>query len=254
MRPVLRFCLKRSYKFQELVRVAKEEFLEMAFEELGREEASVSKLSAVTGLQRKDIHQLIHGKERNGGVNVVTRIVGHWIHSRKFSKSPGKARPLDYLGAESEFAELVRSVSSDLSHHTLLKEMERLGVVKRGKSAVTLLRTEVPLKGEEGYLAAADDIDDLFRAADENLSDDVRHLHARTAYDSIPTSALPKIRKWLFSMGERIHAEARRELSKFDRDYSGESKDGDEVRVTLGTFSFVEPAVKDEKGDESENI
>lgn len=250
LRPVLRFCLKRSLKFQEFVQISKLELVHLALGELEGDETSISKLSAATGLQRKDIRQLLQPTKITGTSNVITRISGMWMQSRRFATASGKPRALTYLGAESEFAKLVRGISSDLSHHTVIHEMERLGVAKRRGSKVVLIQPSVPLKNDDGYRAVAQDMDDLFRAADLNLTSGVQHLHARTSFDKIPASALSKIQSWVFEMGKRIHAEARRELARHDRDINpGKKPEEKTFRVTLGTFSFCEEVENNDPED-----
>ena len=61
LKPFARFCVRRSLKFQDLLGAMKIAFIEVAQQEL-REQGlveSVSKLSAMTGLQRSDIDKLL---------------------------------------------------------------------------------------------------------------------------------------------------------------------------------------------------
>ena len=223
MRPALRYCLKRSLKIQDAYLALKEEFLDLARHELieSGETISVSKLSASTGLQRKDIQKIVESSEdeESRELNLVVRISGLWSGSKNYSPG-GKPRKLTFKGKESEFALLVRELNSDLSHHTILSEMERLGLVQRKGESVSLVRHGVNLKGHSGLYSASVDIDQLYLSASENIESqaDIENLHARTSFDNIPETALPKVNEWMLELGGQVHKKVRDFLSKFDRD------------------------------------
>ena len=97
----------------------------------------------------------------------------------------------------------------------------------------------------EALHSAAQDIDDLYRAVEENLgglevSDP--HLQARTFFDNIPPSKVPQLKQRLRRLGGRYHREVRALLSRYDRDINGSADDGEagRVRIVFGTFAFAE--------------
>lgn len=265
LRPAVRFCLRRSVKIQDLIRALKFEFVHVAKEELAREShvSSVSRLSAMTGLQRKDLKQLLDdgssSKNLEGSSgNLMFRVINRWSQDRRFIKGNGKPRALTTEGLESEFSKLVRTVSTDLNHHTLLFELERLGFIRRDGNYVHLL-TNVYSNQNNTIEALADstqDLDDLYRAVEENLGSDGSdlNLHARTAYDSISSVDIPRIRKWIFEKGVEFHKQVRAYLAQFDRDLSqpGKSSGDDRSRIVFGTFSFSEKCDKSEEEREDD--
>ena len=96
---------------------------------------------------------------------------------------------------------------------------------------------------KRGFDLAARDIDDLLRAVEGNLLDapEMPHLHIKTHYDNIVPEALPKIQEWFLTKGKELHEEARKFLSKFDKDLNPKlSQKPGGARVALGTFSLTE--------------
>ena len=258
MRPALRYCLRRSLKIQDAYSALKEEFLDLANHELSQsgETVSVSKLSASTGLQRKDIRKIVGREEEEESkreLNLIVRISSSWSFSRAYS-AKGKPKKLTFKGKDSEFALLVREINSDLSHHTILNEMERLGLVKRSGENVSLVRHGVNLKGLDGLFSTSTDIDQLFLSASENIESEkeIENLHARTSFDNIPESALPKINEWILDLGSQIHKKVHGYLAKFDRDTNPQVKHpGKAHRVSFTTFSFKEQSpTRGNKSDE----
>jgi len=246
MRPALRYCLKRSLKIQDIYSAIKEEFLDLARHELVKsgDLISVSKLSASTGLQRKDIQKIIEPEKEDSTreLNLIVRISGLWNESKSYSAG-GKPKKLTYKGKDSEFAVLVKELNSDLSHNTILNEMERLGLVQRKGENVSLMRQGVNLKGIEGLFSTSIDLDQLFLSASENIEskNEIENLHARTFFDNIPESAVPKINKWMLEFGGQIHKKVHEFLAKFDRDVNPKIKyTGKAHRVSFTTFSFKE--------------
>lgn len=254
LRPIVRFGLRRSLKIQDVYNALKLEYISLASQELrDRGEAvTVSKLSAMTGLQRKELASLLKNNASDNpprpDQNLIVRILGQWQYDKRFSRKDGQPKLLTTEGIESEFASLVRTVSSDLNHHTVLFELDRLGYIERKEGAAKLLASAYNNKVDqiETLTGASYDIDDLYRAVELNVSalQGEEHLHARTTFDNIAPEDLPKLRQWLLRAGSAFHQKASKYLSKFDRDIQGHksrsSNKGEAGRVVIGTFGLTE--------------
>jgi len=182
--------------------------------------------------------------------------LGKWQYERKYRSKSGRVRALSVLGNESEFAELVRSVSQDLNPYSVLAELDSARLIERKDDTVALVSQVYIPAGDikRGFQLAASDIDDLVVSVEENIahSDSPPNLHIKTSYDNIRQDAIPEIRKWCIEKGEKLHREAREYFSKFDLDLNqpsnssssgGGSVSGVTVaggaRVALGTFSLL---------------
>jgi hypothetical protein len=246
LRPIARFCIQRSLKFQEFEEAAKLSFIDIATEEmLGQGlEVNTSRISVVTGLQRREVTRLsgsdpLVKEERS----LLFKILGSWEQDRKYRTKSGKPRILTVEGKESEFIELVTAVSKDLNPYTVLFELERVGAVERVSQGIKLAeRVYVPSEAQEGLSLLADDVEDLVGAVTENVLDQPAspNLHIATRYDNIVEESLPKIREWFLELGAKFHEDARRFLSRYDKDTNVKlkSKRGG-AKVSLGSFSRI---------------
>lgn len=255
LRPVLALCVRRSVKFQQLVDLLKVLMVEAARAELIElgAGASVSRISIMTGVHRKDVSRLLESgslkpgvseSEAFGGADIFTRVVGQWCSHPLFSQR-GKPRRLKCVSGLGEFQELVRSVSSEINPYTVLFELERLGMLKRGKNSVELTSSEyIPAQNQEALIEVlGEDMSALLSAAEQNIfsPDKVPQLHLSTRYDNICEDKLPEIRQWLLAKGAKFHAEARLYLAKRDKDLNPKlAKARGGARVLLGTFGLTE--------------
>ena len=248
LRPVLGFCLRRGLRFQELVQLTKECFLDVARAELERrgEEVNTSRLSVLTGLQRRDIRQQLSPEfDSARGVNLLSRVIGQWQTHPDMTTTAGKPRRLSADGSESEWAELVRSVSVDVNPYTVLFALEQSGTVRRHDGEVELLESVYAPRENvaAGLEMLGSDAGSLIRAIEENLFSrpQTPNLHIATTYDNITIESLAEIRAWLLDRGTTLHEAAREFVAKRDKDANPRlhAKQGG-GRVTLCTFSLVE--------------
>jgi hypothetical protein len=247
LRPIVRLGLRYSIHLNDLTEMLKQVLVEVSRQELikSRQVVSLSKLSVMTGVHRKDVTRLERTPEkiREGG-NLITRVMVQWQHDPRFSTKAKRSRVLSAEGRESEFATLVRSVNGEnVSAYSILSEMERLGAVERHGSNIKLVWRDFIVEGNAaaGISMLSRDIDDISQAVEQNLFEpqQTQNLHLKTDFDNITPEAIPEIRRWLIKEGSLLHRRAREYLSKYDRDLNKEMpKNGIRCRVALGTFSL----------------
>lgn len=260
LKPIARLCLGRGIKVQQFFDAAKHAFIAAAEEEVERLETkpSVSRIAAMTGLQRKEIKRLQDsGAYENSSVaHFLLRVLGLWSQDRTYrDPQTGSPRPLSLAPEKNEFAQLVASVSTDLSPYTALFELERLGAIKKGEGKVYLLSASLQISNDaqEGLRLLSEDIAYLVSCVSQNIDSrsTVPNLHARTQYDNISPNATEEIRRWLLERGASFHAEVRAYLSRFDRDLNPALDTSPRrVTVTVGAFSDVEeqmPVAKEKR-------
>lgn len=247
LRPVVSFAVRRSIKIQDCLEAMKEEFIRQATSELERrgENASTSKLSVITGLHRRDVDRMKeHSAPRKFGSDLLSKIIGQWQYDKKFS-SKSKPKKLSVLGAESEFFNLVQSVSKNLNPYTVLFELERAGHIENDGEFVTLKAKSLDIADntEESLTLLENDLEDLSRSVEENITvkKQTPNLHAKTYFDNIAVEYEPEIRRWFLEKGKAFHEEARKYLSQFDVDVNEKLKDKPAgIRASIGTFSRIE--------------
>ena len=250
LRPLVRFCVRQGVRIQELEELVRRSLVEAAqttIEETGGE-VSVSKISVTTGIHRVEVARVLSGETRpRGKHDVLNRVIGLWSQRKSLTSEDGAPRPLTFEGTSSEFAELVASVSKEVTHYPILFELERIGAIEYEGQKVRLLAREYVPKGdvEHGLEVLSQDIEDLLATVEGNLTShsDAPDLHLRTVYDNIDPQKLPELRKYILKRGIEFHKEMRQYLSALDRDVTPEpSADAGldstpRARVVVGTFS-----------------
>lgn len=250
-RPVIRLALKNSFKFRDVVECLKIVFVRVAKEELLRanEEITISKLSVMTGLQRRDLTRLTQEEiPVRRDQDLISRIIGLWQSAGKFKDKTGKPKILSFKGRQGDFAELVASVSTDLNPYTIAFELERAGIAKETPNGLQLVKAGYQPKADlkAGLKLLEQDSDTLLQAVSQNIFEcpEIPNLHVKTEYDNIPESKMKEVREWFLNKGAIFHKEAREYLSRLDRDIHPESSNrqpkGKRVRASIGTFSFTE--------------
>jgi len=251
LRPIVKFALIKSIKYRDLSEILKLCFVQVASEELerGNYMLTASKVSVMTGIQRKDITRLLEGNTDKGrDIDIVTRLIGLWRNNPKFLDSQRKPRILDLNAREGDFAVLCNLVSTDLNPYTMLFELERLNLVSQSENGIKLLRSGFEPKGEiEASLKLLYlDSQDLIKSVCENIFEPKAkpNLHVKTHFDKIPRSKEESIREWFLKNGGKFHEEAEKFLSQLDMDINPKledlHKDEPVIRVGIGSYSFTE--------------
>lgn len=246
LRPVLRYCLKRSFTIQDLIAVAKSSIVEIAAESIEEENAAVnySRLSIMTGIHRQEVKRLYQWPQENDtSTSYIRKILGQWEQDPRFQDAVGNPKRLECQGDDSDFRKLVRSVTVDVNPSTVLFELERIDAVERNSHEIELKRSDQLIADdpEEVLHLLSRDTEDLTIAIEENIvgGHDVRNLHGRTMYDNIYLEDLKHVKEWLLEEGSEFHRRARRYLARFDKDINGDPDRLGGGKVIVGNYSRV---------------
>lgn len=245
--PALRFCIRHSIGVYELLELVKTRLVELAEEELegNDERVSVSRISVATGIHRPDVTRIL--KERapyTPSLSLVTRVIGKWEQDPEYCTSGSNPKLLTFSGENSDFWQLVESITKSVSPATVLAELERRGLVLRDRNRLRLVQ-EIHFRtkqSKEAYEIISKNIDSLIRSAEQNVyqTAETKNLYLRTEYDNILKREVPKIRRWLFEQGVEFHKRARDYISRFDQDIHPSPTEEGGARVVLGAFSLTE--------------
>ena len=249
--PVARFCIKRSIKLQEVVEIFKVALLQAAEQEIEGTAARPSgyALAMMTGVHRKDIARLSSERELPEiRENMLVRVISQWQLDKQFTTKAGKPRILSVGTNDSQFAELVHSVSRDLSPGAVLGELERINAVQMCVRGVKLALPGFTPRGnmKENYILLANDIQLLMTVVEENTTsgDPIPHFHATTEYDNVSDEALSEIKTWLAKQGSKFHQLVMKHIAQFDHDSNPNisSRQGG-GRVALVSFGLTQRGV-----------
>lgn len=244
--PIIRFCLRNSLGLNDVVECAKVVFIKIASEELRQsgEEINVSRLSAATGVHRKDSARIFkRGETKIESSYFISRVVGQWLNSKRFCSAPGKPKVLSFENDNSQFYDLVRTIGRDLRPGTVLFDMERVGLVERTKKGLKLKVNAFVPKGAPltELKMLGEDAEDFMMAILENIyaGEQRNNIHVVTVYDNVDESDLVKIREWFAKQAAVLHKKSRDYLSRFDLDIAPQKikKKKGGRRVLIGTFT-----------------
>jgi hypothetical protein len=187
-------------------------------------------------------------------VSPAIKALGSWHTRKRYLGTDGKPRALSIGSEESEFARLVRDVSADVHPYTVLRELERLQLVKVSDQEVVPLKASFvsALDDENTAHIIARDIDELMSSAEENVQakGSRPHHHTTTIFDNIPREYEAELRAWINHEAALLHKKIRAHVSQYDRDLSEQAlKDSGNgtIRFTFGSFGRV--SVREKKSD-----
>jgi hypothetical protein len=259
--PLVRALMGMGVTFPFFIRVLKRAFIRVAKREIQKEGVplTVSRVSVMTGLQRKDIGQITEQIEKRqpppANVSLGARLIGIWSGARAFTDSAGRPLPLArFTGTRPTFEDLVRSVSSDVRPRAVLDEWLRLGVVEIDAEERVHLKADafVPRQGfDELAWFYGRNLGDHISAATHNLLGAGAPLLERAVYyDKLTPESVAELARISRDIGvdalRRINREA---LRLADAD---EGKASADQRMSVGLYYFSGPDTGAEPADEGD--
>ena len=255
LRPLVRLLLRNGVAFADFSDVARQVFVEVASQDFslpGRKQ-SVSRISILTGINRKEVKRQLEEPEDNNTTpkenNRAARVIGGWMRDTDFLTAKGKPGVLSLKDNDStgSFEDLVKRYSGDMTPRAVLDELLRVGVVSidKNKTKVKLLTSGyVPAASKEELLKiSGDSINDLLNTIDHNFAteDDLTRLQLRVAYDDVPAEGVELIRNLSTEKSIELLQSLDKVLAKQDRSINTGLKGTGRYRTGLGIYYFEEP-------------
>jgi hypothetical protein len=177
MQPLARIMIDHGFRISSAVDLLKECYVRACLDHFQLEAKTLtdSRISLLTGLQRRDVKSLRALVENEtvpppskGGGGMFERVLARWL-DRQSSTLPRTAR-----NGDASFEALVADVSRDLHHRTVLDELRRLGLIEfdAETDTVTLVAEAfVPSRSEDALLNyTGANLGDHAEAIADNLS------------------------------------------------------------------------------------
>lgn len=179
--PTARILVARGVMFPEFAERMKSHYIAAARRQAKSENTKItdSRLSVMTGLQRRDIARLKETKPREKRIHHLSRLVALW------QTEDGYDRHINKAGPAPSFEALAQEVHRDVHPRTMLDTLEAAGTVQVTGDTVTLIETSYqPLAGTDDQIAyLARNVGDHAAAATENvLGHDPRHFERAVHY------------------------------------------------------------------------
>ena len=248
LRSLVRLLLRHGISHTEFSELAKRVYVDVADREFplpGRKQ-SVSRISVLTGLTRKEVSRLqklgleddsLQGEQYNR----AARVISGWLQDARFHSGDGKPLDLPVEGRHS-FAELVKDYSGDIPVRAILDELQRVGAVECLKDGHIRLK-------QRGYVPADSDVDklyilgtdvaDLVSTIDHNLERaDDPYFQRKVAYDNLPEECLAEFRQLSGQEAQKLLEHLNDYLSRHDRDSNPQSQGSGRKRAGIGIYYF----------------
>jgi len=252
LRPLVRICLRNGLPYGAFADLAKRVYVEVAGAEFGLpgRKQSVSRVSVITGLSRKEVSR-VRGLERPDDAQAVARynraarVISGWVRDPAFTEPAGGPARLPFEGDGASFATLVKRFSGDVPPRAVLDELVRVGAAElRDDGTVRLLaRAYLPATGEVDKLAILGaDTADLIATIDHNLQApaEAALLQRKVVYDNLPSEVLAQFRPLVARRSQALLEELDRWLAERDRDTAPAVEGTGQCRSGLGIYYFEE--------------
>jgi hypothetical protein len=259
LEPLVRVLLRNGVPYGVFADLAKRAYVDIAmndFELPGRKQ-TVSRVSVITGLSRKEISHLqkmdypevAESAER---YNRAARVVSGWVRDAAYKDSSGKPRLLPVEGGSPSFSELVKKFSGDVPARAILDELLRVGVVeKQADGTLRLLeRAYVPRTGETDKLGIlGTDVAGLISTIDHNLQCEPDHAYfqRKVFYDNLPEEAIPELLSLTTEQGQALLERLDDWMSSHDRDSNPDVTGTGRRRAGIGVYYFEDEESTEEQ-------
>jgi len=253
LRCLVRILLRNGVSFRSFVDLAKWAYVDVAMKEFGIEgrKQSVSRVSIITGLSRKEVSRLWQMETPLDTValeryNRASRVISGWTNDSRFCDSNGHPMdlPLDEGGAT--FSDLVKVYSGDATPRAVLDELLRVGTTEiRDNGNIRLISgAYVPFNDAPGLISIlGTDVAHLISTIDHNItgSGEKPFFQRKVSYDNLPAEALDGLRQTIREEGKRLLKKLNRQLYKEDRDLSPLRGGTNSFLAGAGIYYFEEP-------------
>ncbi len=257
LRPLVRILLRNGAPYGVFMECAKRVYVEVAAKQfaLPNRKPSVSRISVLTGLTRKEVSRILKQPEdKSRGVEHYhrgARAVTAWAREKRYRDASGRPRVLPFDGRGATFSDLVRRFGGDVPPRAVLDELERVGAVKstRDGRLRLMMRAYVPQTDDEDRLGILEsDPGDLIATIDHNLTHPSAEalFQRRVAYDNLVAECLPELRERAAQRGQALLETFDRAMARNDRNANPEASGTGRHRAVLGVYYFEQPIKEEE--------
>ncbi|MGD2054654.1 MAG: DUF6502 family protein [Gammaproteobacteria bacterium] len=242
LRPLVRILLRNGIACGSFEEMARKAYVDEAFTEARRNnsKATVSSVSAETGLSRKEVKRLTEtelsdSKDTEQKYNRAIRVISGWLNDPLYAYAEGNPKALSLDSSETSFANLIKHYSGDVTPKAMLNLLEASGCVEVKDGLVHLVRNAyVPASDPEEIIRIlGNDTSELINTIGHNLTADEasRWFQRKVSNPRIRTDALPAFKEYSRKRSQLLLEELDTWLSEHEAD-----EDKDTRIVSLGIY------------------
>ncbi|MEN8206349.1 MAG: DUF6502 family protein [Pseudomonadota bacterium] len=245
LRPLVRILIRNGVAHGAFAELTKKVFVDVAFDEFSPDgkKQTVSRVSALTGLTRKDVKRLHELQQTDDSssqarYNRAVRVISGWRNDKRYLDGAGKPADLPMSGKRYSFDELVRQYSGDIPTRAMLSMLVEAGSVKEVSGNVRLVRHAYVSSGDptEKLKILGSDVFELISTIDHNMTAGPGDLlfQRKVSYDGIDPDSLTRLKKMSAKKAQTL-------LEQLDRIYAdNELEDSSDQgkTISLGIYYY----------------
>jgi len=245
LHPLVRILLRNGVAYGTLAGLIRQVYVEVAFREFAPhgKKQTVSRVSALTGLTRKEVKRLLEEtQDEDGGqarYSRAVRVISGWLHDKRFLGETGKPAVLPVDGGQQSFSLLVKEYSGDIPTKAMLSMLEEGGTVSVSRDRVRLIRHAYVPGGDaiEKIKILGSDVYELISTIDHNLTANPDELwyQRKVSYDNIDPAVLGKLRKMSFTKAQALLEQLDKQYSRHD---AGEDVADGGKYISMGIYFY----------------
>lgn len=246
LRPVARLLISGGVPFQAAAESLKRAYVDAAARHFRDQARTDSRLSLLTGLNRKEVRRLTTPSADEWGPESVTSFASAvftaWSLRPEWRDAEGRPRLLPRRGEDS-FDALVRSVTLDHRPASVLEELVRLGYAECVGEADVRLRGEAFTSQREyadrlGPLA--ENLEDHADAAVENVTGESSRFLERSLFaDELSEESARLLEQEARAQWKRVHDELIRRADALEAEDRASGRTT-RTRVRIGMYAYSE--------------
>lgn len=207
---------------------------------------AVSRVSAATGLNRREVSRLIQREPASTSKHSpATQVFTRWLSDPALRQGGVPIPSLPRQGATLSFETLAQSVTKDVHPRSLLEELCRLGLVRVDEETnrVELLRDRFAPAGDEprmlGFVAS--NVGDHLRAAVANvLGEAPPHLEQALFADELSRESLEQLQPLVRAQWQLVLRKLAPEVEKLIEADKASQRVADQ-RLRVGLYAYSQP-------------
>ncbi len=246
--PLVRLMIAKGVTFQMASEVLKRAYVRSANEHFVDEDAaSGTRLSLLTGLNRKEIRRLTSdepGKERPPMASYATAVAAQWRTNRRWQDRAGKPKVLPRRTTNStlSFDDLVRSVTTDHRPAAVFDELTRLGFIETDGEKVRLVTASffTSTDQEDRLARASENIEDHMAAAVTNIIEPTSRFLEQSVYsDELSDASAAKLHTLIREEWEQTFNTVLEKAIELETDDAKQSRVA-KTRMRVGMYFYSE--------------
>lgn len=247
--PIVRLLIARGISYQVTSELLKRVYVDSARRHFADDDATGTRLSLLTGLNRKEIRRLTTDAAEEFRPEDIASFASAthavWRSVRRWRDRDGNPKPLPRrsTGRQASFDELVRSITLDHRPAAVLEELVRLGYASEDEAGMVRLNPQAFLTQRsfsDKLLPLGENLEDHANAAVANvLSAQPRFLERSVFSDELSAESVAMLAEKTQAQWQRVHdATVKQAIAAENRDAAA-GREGN-MRIRVGMYFYAE--------------